>query len=80
VASFLHSIELVTMVVVGGIASIHGSIFGAALLTSLPQLLAEFEGYEMVVFGALLVLVMILLPRGVVPTLARRLGREGGGA
>jgi branched-chain amino acid transport system permease protein len=80
VASFLHSIELVTMVVVGGMASIHGSIFGAALLTSLPQLLAEFEGYEMVVFGALLVLVMILLPRGVVPTLARRLGREGGGA
>lgn len=72
VASFLHSIELVTMVVVGGMASVYGSVFGAALLTVLPQLLAEFEGWEMVVFGALLVLVMVLLPRGLVPTLLRR--------
>jgi len=72
VASFLHSIELVTMVVVGGMASVYGSVFGAALLTALPQLLAEFEGWEMVVFGALLVLVMVLVPRGLVPTLLRR--------
>jgi branched-chain amino acid transport system permease protein len=72
VASFLHSIELVTMVVVGGMASVYGSVFGAALLTILPQVLAEFEGWEMVVFGALLVLVMVLLPRGLVPTLLRR--------
>jgi branched-chain amino acid transport system permease protein len=76
VASFLHSIELVTMVVVGGMASIYGSLFGAAVLTSLPQFLAEFEGYEMVVFGALLIAVMVLLPRGLVPTIARKLGRE----
>ncbi|MBX9962034.1 MAG: branched-chain amino acid ABC transporter permease [Burkholderiales bacterium] len=72
VASFLHSIELVTMVVVGGMASVYGSVFGAALLTTLPQLLAEFEGWEMVVFGALLILVMVLLPRGLVPTVLRR--------
>ncbi len=72
VASFLHSIELVTMVVVGGMASVYGSVFGAALLTTLPQLLAEFEGWEMVVFGALLILVMVLLPRGLVPSLLRR--------
>jgi branched-chain amino acid transport system permease protein len=72
VASFLHSIELVTMVVVGGMASVFGSVFGAALLTALPQLLAEFEGWEMVVFGALLILVMVLLPRGLVPTVLRR--------
>jgi branched-chain amino acid transport system permease protein len=72
VASFLHSIELVNMVVVGGMASVYGSVFGAALLTALPQLLAEFEGWEMVVFGALLILVMVLLPRGLVPTVVRR--------
>jgi branched-chain amino acid transport system permease protein len=72
VSSFLHSIELVTMVVVGGMASVYGSVFDATLLTALPQLLAEFEGWEMVVFGALLVLVMVLLPRGLVPTLLRR--------
>jgi branched-chain amino acid transport system permease protein len=74
VASFMHSIELVTMAVVGGLASIGGSVAGAALLTVLPQALAEFEGWEMVAFGALLILVMVLLPRGLVPTLARRAG------
>lgn len=75
-ADFFHSIELVTMVVVGGMASVYGSIIGAVLLTALPQALATFEGWETVVFGAVLMLFMIFLPRGLVPTLAARLGRE----
>ncbi|MCX7896551.1 MAG: branched-chain amino acid ABC transporter permease [Rhodocyclaceae bacterium] len=72
VADFLHSIELVTMVVVGGMASVYGSLVGAALLTALPQALARFEGWETVAFGAILMLFMIFLPRGIVPTLAAR--------
>ena len=68
-ASFLHSIELVTMVVFGGMASIFGAVVGAAVLTVLPQVLTLLKDYEMVVFGALLMLTMIFLPRGVVPTL-----------
>jgi branched-chain amino acid transport system permease protein len=74
IADFSHSIELVTMVVVGGMASVPGSIVGAVLLTALPQALATFEGWETVAFGAILVLFMILLPRGLVPTLAERFG------
>ncbi len=73
VANFFHSIELVTMVVVGGMASVFGSVLGAVLLTALPQALATFEGWEIVVFGAILMLFMIFLPRGLVPTLAARL-------
>jgi len=73
-ADFFHSIELVTMVVVGGVASIYGSVVGAALLTLLPQTLATFEGWETVVFGAILMVFMIFLPRGLVPTLAARFG------
>ena len=69
-ASFLHSIELVTMVVFGGMASIFGAVVGAAILTVLPQVLTLLKDYEMVVFGALMMLTMIFLPRGVVPTLA----------
>lgn len=69
-ASFLHSIELVTMVVFGGMASIFGAVVGAAVLTVLPQLLTLLKDYEMVVFGALMMFTMIFLPRGVVPTLA----------
>lgn len=74
-ADFFHSIELVTMVVVGGMASIYGSIVGAVLLTALPQALAAFEGWETVVFGAILMLCMIFLPKGLVPTLAARFGK-----
>ena len=70
-AAFLHSIELVTMVVFGGMASIFGAVVGAAVLTTLPQLLAVFEDYEMMVFGALMMGTMIFLPRGVVPSVAR---------
>lgn len=76
VADFFHSIELVTMVVVGGMASVFGSIVGAVLLTALPQALATFEGWEMVAFGAILMLFMIFLPRGLVPTLAAKFGRR----
>ncbi len=77
VAGFFHSIELVTMVVVGGMASVFGSIVGAAILTMLPQLLSTFEGWETVVFGAILMATMIFLPKGIVPTLAARLRRSG---
>jgi branched-chain amino acid transport system permease protein len=77
VAGFFHSIELVTMVVVGGMASVFGSIFGAALLTMLPQLLSAFEGWETVLFGVILMLTMIFLPRGVVPTVRLKLARAG---
>jgi branched-chain amino acid transport system permease protein len=75
VAGFFHSIELVTMVVVGGMASVFGSIVGAAILTMLPQLLSTFEGWETVAFGAILMATMIFLPKGIVPTLAAR-GRK----
>jgi branched-chain amino acid transport system permease protein len=68
-ASFLHSVELVTMVVFGGMASVFGAIVGATVLTVLPQMLTILKDYEMVVFGALLMLTMMFLPRGVVPTL-----------
>jgi branched-chain amino acid transport system permease protein len=69
-ASFLHSIELVTMIVFGGMASTFGAVVGAAILTVLAQFLTLLKDYEMVVFGALLMFTMIFLPRGVVPTLA----------
>lgn len=76
IADFFHSIELVTMVVVGGMASVYGSLIGAVLLTALPQALSTFEGWETVVFGAILIFCMIFMPKGLVPTLAERFGRK----
>jgi branched-chain amino acid transport system permease protein len=74
-ADFFHSIELVTMVVIGGMGSIYGSVLGAVLLTALPQALATFEGWETVAFGTILMLCMIFMPKGLVPTLAARFGK-----
>jgi branched-chain amino acid transport system permease protein len=72
-AGFFHSIELVTMVVLGGMASTFGAVIGAALLTILPQLLSGFEDFEMVVFGLILMLTLIFMPKGLVPTLTVKL-------
>jgi len=75
--TFLHSIELVTMVVFGGMASTFGAVAGAAVLTTLPQLLAVLKDYEMVVFGAVMMLTMIFMPKGLVPTLAALFAGKG---
>lgn len=68
-ASFLHSIALVTMVVLGGMASTFGGVLGAAVLTALPQFLAVFQEYENAFFGAILMASMIFLRRGLLPGL-----------
>ncbi len=62
--SFLASIRIVTMVVIGGMASIWGSLLGASLLTLLPEWLHAFADYEMMIYGLVLMLVMIFLPQG----------------
>jgi len=75
-ASFMHSVELVTMVVFGGMASTFGAVVGAAVLTVLPQALTVVKEYEMVVLGAIMMATMIFFPRGAVPTIGDWLGRR----
>ena len=74
-ASFLHSIEMVSMVVLGGMASTFGGIVGAALLTALPQFLTVFQEYEHALLGLVIMVCMIFLRRGILPTLAGALLR-----
>ncbi|MBR9971082.1 branched-chain amino acid ABC transporter permease [Magnetospirillum sulfuroxidans] len=69
IASFHRSIELVTMVVLGGMASIFGSVIGALILTLLPQMLTAFDDYEAMVFGAIMMGTMIFMPKGLLPSL-----------
>jgi branched-chain amino acid transport system permease protein len=61
---FLVSIRVVTMVVIGGMASIWGALLGASLLTLLPEWLHVFTDYEMVIYGFILMIIMIFLPQG----------------
>jgi branched-chain amino acid transport system permease protein len=75
-AGFLRSIEFVTMAVLGGLGSIVGSIVGAAMLVVLPQLLTVFQDYEHIVLGLVMIVVMVFLPAGIVPSLAGVLRRR----
>jgi branched-chain amino acid transport system permease protein len=73
VATFAHSVELLAIVIIGGSLSILGPVFGALVITTLPIALGSApEGMESMVFGAVLVGVLILMPRGL-ESLARSL-------
>lgn len=60
------SSDLVIMVVIGGMGSIWGSLFGAALITLLPEWMDLFETYKDFVHGGILVLVLMFLPQGLI--------------
>jgi branched-chain amino acid transport system permease protein len=75
-ASFTHSVELVAMAVLGGSGSIIGALVGAALLTVLPQALTFLQAYESVFLGLIMMLTMIFMGRGLVPTISGMLGRQ----
>jgi len=75
VAGFLRSIELVAMVVLGGMGSIVGSLVGAIVLVVLPQALTVFHEYEQALLGLIVMVFMIFLRRGIVPSLALLLAR-----
>lgn len=72
-AGFMRSIELVAMVVLGGMGSIFGSLVGAAVLVVLPQALTGFHDYEHMALGLIVMGFMILLRRGIVPALGAAL-------
>jgi len=63
--NFNRSVEIVIMVVLGGMGSFSGAAAGAILVTVMPELLRAFESYRMVIFSFLLVLMMLLRPSGV---------------
>ena len=75
-AGFLRSIEFVTMAVLGGLGSIGGSIVGAALLVVMPQLLTVFHDYEHIMLGLIMIVFMIFLRAGIVPSLAALIARR----
>jgi branched-chain amino acid transport system permease protein len=62
---FLFSVILVVMAVIGGLASIWGAIFGTAVVRLLSdKLLIELGGWDMIIYGLILIAVMIFVPQG----------------
>jgi len=82
---FMKSIELLNMVVLGGMGSIPGTFIGAVILTLLPEMLRVVAEYRLLFYGALLVILMIFRPNGLlgdvrVYDIKRKLQRKKVGA
>jgi branched-chain amino acid transport system permease protein len=66
--TLMVSINVLSGIIVGGLNSIGGIITGAFVLKGLPEILRQVEGFRMVTFGALLVVMMIWKPEGLWPS------------
>ena len=81
---FHQSVEILTYVVVGGVASIWGPLIGATLLTLAVEFFHTFEDYAVVAYGALLLIVVMFFPKGlagmprILMDLAKRVTGRGG--
>lgn len=75
--TFLVSVTIMTMVIVGGMDNIFGVIVGAFLLTILPEKLRAFSDYRLLFYGVVVIAFLMIRPQGLFP---QRLRRYGGGS
>ncbi|HMT22607.1 MAG TPA: branched-chain amino acid ABC transporter permease, partial [Promineifilum sp.] len=68
----LISINVLAIIIVGGLGSLPGVILGALVLVGLPELLREFEEYRLLMYGVLLIVMMLVRPEGLWPSAVRR--------
>lgn len=70
--NLLVSINVLCLIIVGGMGSIPGVIVGALILMGLPELLRTFGEYRYLLYGALLVVMMLVRPEGFIPATRRK--------
>jgi len=70
--NLIVSINVLSLIIVGGIGSLPGVVVGALILVGLPELLREFADFRMLFYGALLVVMMLVKPEGFVPEKTHR--------
>lgn len=70
--SLFVSIDALSLIIVGGMGSIPGVVLGALALKGLPEFLRGVDEYRIVAFAALLVIMMIVRPEGILPSARRR--------
>jgi branched-chain amino acid transport system permease protein len=69
--TILVSITVLAVVILGGLGSVPGVVVGALVLIGLPGFLTEFEEYQLLLYGAALVTIMLLRPQGLIPNVKR---------
>ncbi|MGW8318328.1 MAG: branched-chain amino acid ABC transporter permease [Candidatus Promineifilaceae bacterium] len=68
----LISINVLSLIIIGGLGSLPGVVVGALLLIGLPELLREFQEYRLLLYGALLIATMLVRPEGLWPSPIRQ--------
>ncbi len=76
--TFLESAIILSIVVLGGMGSIIGVIIGAFILILLPEYLRAFSDYRMLLFGAIMVIMMVFRPQGIISGVRRTYEFKGG--
>jgi branched-chain amino acid transport system permease protein len=71
--SFIVSINILSLIIIGGLGSIPGVFVGAFVLVGLPSLLSQFADFQPLIYGAVLVIMMLRKPEGLAPEARRRL-------
>ncbi len=71
--NLLISINVLVLIIVGGIGSLPGVVVGALVLVGLPELLREFSEYRLLIYGVLLIIMMLVRPEGLWPSAIRKL-------
>jgi ABC-type branched-subunit amino acid transport system permease subunit len=66
--ALMASINVLSLIIVGGMGNIPGTILGAFTLKGLPEILREFANFRLLAFGALLIFMMISRPEGLIPS------------
>jgi branched-chain amino acid transport system permease protein len=71
--SFIVSINILSLIIIGGMGSIPGVFVGGLALVGLPLLLSQFADFRYLIYGAVLVIMMLMKPEGLAPEARRRL-------
>lgn len=66
------SINVLSLIIIGGMGSLPGVVVGAFILVGLPELLREFAEFRLLMYGALLVVMMLAKPEGFIPSAIRQ--------
>jgi len=70
--TFMLSVIVVTMVIVGGMGNTAGVIFGAIIMTLIPEKLQVLQTYRLWVFGLIILLMLLVRPKGLFPQKIRQ--------
>jgi len=71
--NFLVSINVLSLIIIGGMGSIPGVLVGSLVMVGVPELLREFAEFRLLAYGAVLVAMMLIRPEGILPEARRRL-------